>query len=233
MRPQIDGRKMKRRRLARRVLRVTGEDIELALVDQDTREKIPPPVLNSMAFIWSLSSIPRPNVASSCCRGAGWWEGSFAWAARFRRAWLETLNAWQKTLAAALHFLSLGCIMLQLAINGQKCRVEMWRGGFRRCLSVSGPFVCRCLISRSLPRFHIPLVEPGRADFPHPAHGGSITPSPTKGWQSAARAGPSPVAGRCSVPENGGSPAIALGVFCTATDGAFGEHGVRSRDRLC
>src|SRR5215469_14891255 len=27
-------------------------------------------------------------------------------------------------------------------------------------LSVSGPFVCRCLISRSVLRFHIPLIEP-------------------------------------------------------------------------
>lgn len=116
--------------------------------------------------------------------------------------------------------------------KGTKCRLEMWRGGFRRCLSVSGPFVCRCLISRSLLRFHIPLVEPGHAGFPHPAHGGSITTSPTKSWQSAERAGPGPVAGRCSGPENGGSSAIALGAFCTATDGAFGEHDVRSRDKL-
>jgi len=31
---------------------------------------------------------------------------------------------------------------------------------FRSGLSVSGPFVCRCLISRSVLRFHIPLIEP-------------------------------------------------------------------------
>jgi len=40
-------------------------------------------------------------------------------------------------------------------------RVEMWRGGFRFGLSVSGPFVCRCLTSLTMLRFHIPLIKPG------------------------------------------------------------------------
>ena len=31
----------------------------------------------------------------------------------------------------------------------------------RSDLSVSGPFVCRCLIIQSIPRLHTPLVEPG------------------------------------------------------------------------
>jgi len=31
---------------------------------------------------------------------------------------------------------------------------------FRSGLSVSGPFVCRCLISLAVFRFHIPLFEP-------------------------------------------------------------------------
>ena len=30
----------------------------------------------------------------------------------------------------------------------------------RSDLAVSGPFVCRCLISRAVLRFHIPLIEP-------------------------------------------------------------------------
>jgi hypothetical protein len=30
-----------------------------------------------------------------------------------------------------------------------------------RCdLSVAGPFVCRCLTSQTVPRFHLPLIEP-------------------------------------------------------------------------
>jgi len=31
---------------------------------------------------------------------------------------------------------------------------------FRLSLSVSGPFVCRCLNSPALLRFHVPLIEP-------------------------------------------------------------------------
>ena len=33
---------------------------------------------------------------------------------------------------------------------------------FRSGLSVSGPFVCRCLTSPAMLRFHIPLIEPDR-----------------------------------------------------------------------
>lgn len=43
----------------------------------------------------------------------------------------------------------------QLHFNSCKSgKVEVWR------LAVSGPFVCRCLISRTMPCFHTPLVEP-------------------------------------------------------------------------
>jgi hypothetical protein len=31
---------------------------------------------------------------------------------------------------------------------------------FRCNLAVPGPFVCRCLNSLTMPRFHIPLIEP-------------------------------------------------------------------------
>ena len=40
---------------------------------------------------------------------------------------------------------------------------------FRFGLSVSGPFVCRCLTSQTMLRFHSPPHQTGRADFPHPA----------------------------------------------------------------
>src|SRR5262245_51238611 len=39
-------------------------------------------------------------------------------------------------------------------------RVEMWRGGFRWGLSVTRPFVCGCLTSSTMLRFHISLIEP-------------------------------------------------------------------------
>ena len=36
----------------------------------------------------------------------------------------------------------------------------MWRGGVGRAYPLSDPFVCRCLTSSSMLRFHIPLIEP-------------------------------------------------------------------------
>src|ERR1700722_6670389 len=44
---------------------------------------------------------------------------------------------------------------------GRLCRVEMWRGGFRLGISVTGPFGRRCLTSFAMLRFHIPLIKPG------------------------------------------------------------------------
>ncbi len=50
---------------------------------------------------------------------------------------------------------------------------------FRRGLSVADPFVCRCLTSPAVPRFHLPLIEPDvricrirlSDGLPRPAHG--------------------------------------------------------------
>ena len=36
----------------------------------------------------------------------------------------------------------------------------MWRGGLGTAYLFSAPFVWRCLSIRSVPRFHIPLIEP-------------------------------------------------------------------------
>ncbi len=36
----------------------------------------------------------------------------------------------------------------------------MWRGGVGAAYLLAGPFVCRCLTSVTLLRFHIPLIEP-------------------------------------------------------------------------
>jgi len=155
---------------------------------------------------------------------------------RYKRRWIvERTNAWlgqfRRLLVRHEHLLStyqaffyIACFWITLRHCLESRDVARW---FRSRLSVSGPFVCRCLISCSLLRFHIPLVEPGHADFPHPAHGGNFTTSPTKSWLSAVRAGSGQVAGRYSDPENGGSLASALGVFCTATDEAFGGHVVQ------
>jgi hypothetical protein len=45
-------------------------------------------------------------------------------------------------------------------------RLLLWSRGvtrwFRCGLSVSGPFVCRCLTNPIVPRLHTPLIEPDR-----------------------------------------------------------------------
>jgi hypothetical protein len=47
----------------------------------------------------------------------------------------------------------------------------MWRGGLRYSLSVSAPFVWRCLNSYTITPFPHPPHRTGHADFPHPALG--------------------------------------------------------------
>ena len=59
-------------------------------------------------------------------------------------------------------------------------RVERWRGGLGPAYPCSGPFVCRCLTSRTMLRFHTPAHQTGRADFPHPAFGQGLMLSPTE-----------------------------------------------------
>jgi len=53
---------------------------------------------------------------------------------------------------------------LLLTTDDRFLRRAMWSRDvarwFRSGLSVSGPFVCRCLISLAVFRFHIPLIEP-------------------------------------------------------------------------
>ena len=55
----------------------------------------------------------------------------------------------------------------------------MWRGGVRFGISVAASFDWRCLTVRTLTPFPHPSHRTGQADFPHPALGQNITPSPT------------------------------------------------------
>src|SRR5438045_158216 len=64
-------------------------------------------------------------------------------------------------------------------------RVEMWRGGCRPNISVAAPFVWRCLTGSTVAPFPHPAHRTGHADFPHPALGQDITPSPTTGHDQA------------------------------------------------
>ncbi len=50
-------------------------------------------------------------------------------------------------------------------------RVRMWRGGLRFGLSVTAPFVWRCLNSRTITPFPHPPHRTGQAELPHPALG--------------------------------------------------------------
>src|SRR5262249_32526587 len=61
----------------------------------------------------------------------------------------------------------------------QMSRVGMWRGGCRPNISVSAPFVWRCLSGSTLTPFTHPAHRTGQADLPHPALGQDFTPSPT------------------------------------------------------
>ena len=58
-------------------------------------------------------------------------------------------------------------------------RVEMWRSGCRLNISVSAPFVWRCLSGSAVTPFPHPAHRTGHADLPHPALGQDVTPSPT------------------------------------------------------
>jgi hypothetical protein len=55
--------------------------------------------------------------------------------------------------------------------------VEVWRGGVRLNMSVSAPFVWRCLSGSAIAPFPRPAHRTGHADFPHPAPGQDLTPS--------------------------------------------------------
>ena len=59
-------------------------------------------------------------------------------------------------------------------------RVGKWRGGVGEAYPLAGSFVCRCLTSAAVLRFHIPAHRTGQAGFPHPALGEGFTRSPTE-----------------------------------------------------
>src|SRR6266446_6675208 len=64
-------------------------------------------------------------------------------------------------------------------------RVEMWRGGCRSDISVSAPFVWRCLSGSTVTPFPHPAHRTGRADLPHPALGQDLTPLLSRATPSA------------------------------------------------
>jgi hypothetical protein len=68
---------------------------------------------------------------------------------------------------------------------GTSSRVEVWRSCCRLNISVSTPFVWRCLTGSAVAPFPHPAHRTGQADLPHPALGQDVTPSPTTGRDQA------------------------------------------------
>src|SRR3979409_1540204 len=61
----------------------------------------------------------------------------------------------------------------------------MWRGGFRKNISVAASFVWRCLSGSAVTPFPHPAHRTGRADLPHPALGQDFTPLLSRAMPSA------------------------------------------------
>src|SRR5712675_253595 len=61
----------------------------------------------------------------------------------------------------------------------------MWRGFCRSDISVSAPFVWRCLSGSTVAPFPHPAHRTGRADLPHPALGQDLTPLLSRATPSA------------------------------------------------
>jgi hypothetical protein len=98
-----------------------------------------------------------------------------------------------------------------------ECRVEMWRGGGRRGLSVAAPFVGRCLTSRTLTPFPHPPHRTRRADLRHRALGQDLTPSPTARCASTSVGRPDRGSGRDTRGDIRATHSCVLCVSCTTT----------------
>src|SRR4051794_10837211 len=76
--------------------------------------------------------------------------------------------------------------MVQAAFAACDAIVEVWRGCCRLNISVSAPFVRRCLTSSTLAPSPHPARQTGRADLPHPAFSRPIRPSLSAGRYAVA-----------------------------------------------
>src|SRR5207344_2823093 len=96
-------------------------------------------------------------------------------------------------------------------------RVGMWRGGFRFGLAGAAPFVWRCLNSRTMTPFPHPSHRTGRADFPHPALGQDLTPTPTAGHAPSDKDERDPWSRRHTRVDNPRSRVVLPCACCAAT----------------
>ena len=111
-------------------------------------------------------------------------------------------------------------------------RVEVWRGDRRPGLSVSAPFVWRCLTSRTLAPFPHPARRTRRADFPQRALFQRIKPSHSNGWRATAAGVSVPALGRGTGRGIGGTPFPACRVCASTRSADVALHSCRFGDRL-
>ena len=100
---------------------------------------------------------------------------------RDRDRWFESISLQQRVGDEP----NLRGTLINKAAPTARRRVEMWRGGCRSNISVSAPFVWRCLTGSAVAPFPHPAHRTGHADLPHPALGQDVTPSPTTGRDQA------------------------------------------------
>ena len=89
-------------------------------------------------------------------------------------------------------------------------RVEVWRGCCRPNISVSTPFVWRCLTGSTMAPSPHPARQTGRADFPHPALSRPVTPSLSAGRRVAVERHRGRVSHRGTRPGSGGTRRLVV-----------------------
>jgi hypothetical protein len=107
-------------------------------------------------------------------------------------------------------------------------RVEVWRGDRRPGLSVSAPFVWRCLTSRTLAPFPHPARRTRRADFPQRALFQRIKPSHSNGWRAAAPGVSVPIRHTGTGRGIGGTPFPACRAYASTRSADVAPRSCRS-----
>ncbi len=92
-----------------------------------------------------------------------WWQSSDPW--------------WQPAASPTIALFCGKRESTNRAARARMRRVGVWRGDVRLSMSVSAPFVWRCLSGSTVAPFPHPAHRTGQADFPHPALGQDLTPS--------------------------------------------------------
>ena len=130
--------------------------------------------LSGLKAGWAAFAVISPNATETAMAGKS--LGLLAaWPGR-----VPSLSAYAYQRSVSLLLAFVGRLPM-----GETRRVEMWRGGGRSNISVSAPFVWRCLTGSAVAPFPHPAHRTGQADLPHPALGQDVTPSPTTGRAQA------------------------------------------------